>query len=397
MDKYVIGISTLPLSPGMVGGSEPFFREMFSQLTQKSADNEFILFCTLGNYRTFKKHCVKNVQIEIVDAIPIPLAHKKIEFKINRILKRIGINNCLRTKREYNLHLLHFPFTSIDIPDIECSSVITVHDLQHEYHPEFFSEEQLVNRRHDFGDAISKAGRIIAVSNYTKDTIIEIYDIPEERISVVYEGVNANIFKKAIEDHAGMERIRRLYGLDEKYVFYPANLWLHKNHKRLIKALRILRDDFKIEINLVLTGQSYDKKDQYMDMIINYNLREHVKMLGYVPREHLPYIYSNANLLVFPSLFEGFGLPVLEAMAARCPVVCSNNTSLPEVSGDAAILFNAEDPEDIAFTISKVLNDEELRNSLIDRGKENIKLFSWKETAKETLKVYHHAINSYSE
>ena len=159
------------------------------------------------------------------------------------------------------------------------------------------------------------------------------------------------------------------------YAIYPASYNPHKNHMNLLKAILSLRDQYKKQISLVLTGYTY-KGNMIYQSVVNFlekhRLENQVKIIGYIPPEEMPYLFLNANFLVFPSLYEGFGIPLVEAMKTQCPIVCSNRGSIPEVVGEAGLQFNPEDPNEIAMQILKVLNPQ-TRLELIEKGNEQAK------------------------
>jgi glycosyltransferase involved in cell wall biosynthesis len=188
---------------------------------------------------------------------------------------------------------------------------------------------------------------------------------------------------------------KALINLPDRYIFYPANRWLHKNHDNLLKALAILKSEQKLVVDCVLTGFDYPTGYPLKKNIEEYGLTKQVHDLGYVSLNELKYVYQNAAMLCFPSLFEGFGMPVLEAMACGCPVTCANVTSIPEVVGDAALLFDPYDPNDIAQCVLKILSNKDIANRLKKKGSERAKFFSQSKSATKHLEVFKTAVSSY--
>jgi glycosyltransferase involved in cell wall biosynthesis len=193
-----------------------------------------------------------------------------------------------------------------------------------------------------------------------------------------------------------LERVRAEHGLDRPFMYFPAATWPHKNHKKLLAALKILTDRYDFDGHLVLTGIAMKSHGDILDEVEQLGLTEQVKILGYLPYADLPFLYNLARLLVFPSLFEGFGLPLVEAMACGCPVVCSEVTAMPEIAGDAALLFDPTFEEDIADKVWAVWNDDGMRERLITRGFERARLFRWEKTARETIEVYRRTVETSS-
>lgn len=283
--------------------------------------------------------------------------------------------------------MMHYLFTcfphhqSHDAP-----VVLTMHDIQQEYFPEFFTKDQLERRAKTYRPSAEKAYHLIVISAFTKKTIVEKYGIPPEKISVVHLGYDKDAFKRL--DRETVEGFRAKNRLPKRFLLYPAATWAHKNHINLVKALKILKDRHGLAEKLVLIGLKKENHDSVMDEIKRLHLNDEVISLGYIPAEDLPALYNAASVLVFPSLFEGFGMPLVEAMAVGLPVACANATCLPEIGGDAALYFDPLDPEDIAENIYAICSDERLRGSLVQKGLERAKGFTWENTARKTREVY---------
>jgi glycosyltransferase involved in cell wall biosynthesis len=263
--------------------------------------------------------------------------------------------------------------------------VLVIPDIQHEYFPEFFSAEAVAERRRLFGDSIARADHLCAISEFTRQSVIERLGVAPERITTVPLAAD-NIFTVTPETRDDAT-LRRHSLRPHEYLFFPAHTWYHKNHRAALAALRILRDTHGVNLQLVCTGGPREAQADVDAQIAKDRLP--VRFLGYCDRSDLPSLYRNAAALVFPSLFEGFGMPVLEAMACGCPVVCSNTTSLPEIAGDAAVLVDPTDYDAIADGLARVLRDAALRKGLIARGLEQAQKFSWRRHTVDTLRVLH--------
>ena len=258
-----------------------------------------------------------------------------------------------------DLAALHFPL-SVMIPRVAAPpAVTTVHDLQHELYPALFSRAELAYRRAVYGWTVKRSRLLIAISEHARSTMLERYELPPERVRTIHLGI----------DHArftpdGRER--------EPLLLYPANRWPHKNHARLLDAFALVRQG-QPELRLVLTGQGHDRA----------RLPDGVELRGHVTSDELLDLYRRAACLVFPSLYEGFGLPPLEAMACGCPVASSNATSLPEVCGDAAEYFDPLATEDMAAAILRALDGR-----LVERGLARAAGFTWDTCARAHEGVY---------
>lgn len=265
------------------------------------------------------------------------------------------------------------------IPLIHPRSVVTVHDLGYIYYPQAHRPFDRLYLDLSTRFNASVAGQIIADSETTKNDLVREYRVPEERITVVYPGCNLEP-----ADETGGERVRERYHLPHKYILHLGTLHPRKNILRLLEAFQFLARDFP-DLHLVLAGKKGWLYDEILYKVEGLGGRVHLP--GYIASQDLSPLLRGARLFILPSLYEGFGFPILEAMAAGTPVVCSNASALPEVAGDAALLFDPHDVEAMRETIRRVLEDEALRAELVERGLERAKLFSWERCARETLSV----------
>lgn len=282
--------------------------------------------------------------------------------------------------------LVHFPHFNVPI-FYKGKFVITIHDLIHQHfsmqrattHGTLIYKIKQLGYKKVFENAIKKAERILVPSNFVKNQLINDWEIKGSKIVVTYEAVDDKIL--SIGNNLSLSK--------EKYIFYVGNAHPHKNVEGLIKAFLKLKINFP-KLKLVLAGHDHyfwqRIKKEYQDKDIIYR--------GYVSDEELVTLYKNAGCFVMPSFEEGFGIPLLEAMALGCPVVSSNAGSLPEIGGDAAIYFDPHSEKDIITKISMVLEDEDLRKNLIKKGLKRYKKFSWKKMAKQTLEVYESCYSS---
>jgi glycosyltransferase involved in cell wall biosynthesis len=287
------------------------------------------------------------------------------------------------------LELLAVPCDLLHCPDFippfrrRCPAVITVHDLAFLRYPELLTLE---SRRYygQIARAVASADHIIAVSETTARDLVELLDVPRKWISVVPEAPGPQF--RPVADAEERRRALQRYGLDRPYLLFVGTIEPRKNLGTLLKAFRCLRSE--TEAVLVLAGRRGWLWQPVLDEIERLNLQDRVRLLDGVRAADLPALYSGASVFVFPSLYEGFGLPPLEAMACGTPVVCSSAGSLPEVVGDAALLVPPTDAEALAAAVRQVLTDPDLQNALRQRGVERSRLFSWERTAWATLAVY---------
>jgi glycosyltransferase involved in cell wall biosynthesis len=265
--------------------------------------------------------------------------------------------------------LVHYPAT-VPVPRVRGPRrVVTLLDVQHHELPEMFSPLERRLRRWAYDDAARGADRVLTISEHARAGIVEHLGIPAERVEAIPLGVDHDRFRP---DGPGAT------GLPERYVLYPANMWPHKNHARLLDAFSRLGDR---DLWLLLTGQTYGREGLLEG-------HERVRHLGHVSAGELPAIYRGAQALVFPSLFEGFGLPPLEAMASGCPVAASAEGALGEVCGDAAVAFDPRDTDAIAHSIERVVGDAALRERLRGAGLRRASAFTWATTAERHVAAY---------
>jgi glycosyltransferase involved in cell wall biosynthesis len=269
--------------------------------------------------------------------------------------------------------------------------VVTIPDLNFELLPDCWRPLDRWTMRLSCRVAKRIAEKVITFSEFSKRTLITLYDIPADRIRVTPLGIDGRIFAPGA-DLGALATLRRDLGLPPEFLLFPANTWPHKNHIRLLEALVALRDSDGLRPYLVLTGSVKHGHSAAMDALVRRALSDQVRWLGHVDGGRLAALYRMATALVFPSLHEGFGLPVLEAMACGCPVACSRTTATVEAGGDAAMTFDPADVSDIARALRALLSSEDLRRDLVRRGLERAAEFSWERTSRATLRVYDEVI-----
>lgn len=277
-------------------------------------------------------------------------------------------------------------------------AVISIMDLSFIHYPYMFKKSDLYQLRNWTKYSAKKAVKILTISNSSKNDIIKIYRVPETKIIVTYPGIKlkTQMFRpkadQPMAEKFKMQNSKILgdkYGIKGNYILFVGTLQPRKNIIRLIEAFtKVFRGPVKSEdLALIIIGKKGWLYEEILEAPKKFEAEEKVKFLEFVPDEDLENFYKNALCFVLPSLYEGFGLPVLEAMKYGCPVITSNVSSLPEAGGDAALYIDPENVDDIAEKIQKIISDQKLRNDMIEKGYQQIKKFSWEKTAKETLKV----------
>ncbi len=287
------------------------------------------------------------------------------------------------------MDVIHIPWQVGFLMPVSCAKVLTVHELTPIIFPEIQTRFWVILHRYFLPRILKKVDMVITVSESTKRDLIKYMSVPETKIKTIYQGVDTEMYKVLPTSH--IESIRRKYQLDFPYILYVGNIEPKKNIPTLLKAFSAISQGSKNDYRLVIVGKKLWKYQPTLDTVRVLNLQDRVIFLGYVPENDLPGIYNAASLFVFPSLYEGFGRPLLEAMMCGVPVIASNTSSIPEVVGDAGITVDPYDISALAMAINQVLTDDELRTTLIKKGLERAKLFSWQKCAEETLAVYEEA------
>ncbi|MDP2638058.1 MAG: glycosyltransferase family 1 protein [Candidatus Levybacteria bacterium] len=258
-------------------------------------------------------------------------------------------------------------------------SAISVLDLSFIRFPQLFRKTDLRKLTRWTKFSVKKSKRVFTISNASKDDIIKEYRIPDKKVAVTYPGIK--IMSDNKYEFANMDELKIKYRIEGKYLLFVGTLQPRKNIVRLIEAFSKIKNN----IQLVIVGKKGWLYEEILEAPRKYGVENKVKFLDFVPDEELPSLYKNALGFVLPSLYEGFGLPVLEAMKYGCPVITSNISSLPEAGGDAALYIDPEKVSDIASKMQLLIDDEKLRNNLIEKGYKQVKKFSWEKTARETL------------
>jgi len=352
-----------------------YFKNLLQYLSRIDRVNEYFLFSSSWKDRISHRK-IPTFEVGHFRDFRIPV--KAINFLWSKLSWPL-LDTFFRTE----LDLTHSP-TPLIVPT-KGRTIVTVYDLFFMDFPELADRQA---RRDFFRKAeasFRKADGIITISEFTKNELLEKFTVEESKVRVVYLGVD----HKAWDDisAAGLEKIRAKYELPATFLLFVGAIEPRKNLLRLIQAFTKIHKEYE-SISLVIVGRRGQEFKKLADEIERQSLQPWVKMLGYVPESDLMSLYHLASLLVFPSLCEGFGLPVLEAMTSGLPVVASLSSALPEIAEDAALYFDPENPDEMAEKILQVLQNQNLCETLRDRGLERSSAFHWEKTASETLNFY---------
>jgi glycosyltransferase involved in cell wall biosynthesis len=342
-----VGISLLTLVPGISGGSETYARELVRALGRVGRHE----------YRVYLPTIADDVEGLPAEVVAEYRASRSMPGRMAAMARASVVGGRIR-RRFADLDALHFPLT-LEIPRVSSSPVATtVLDVQHEFLPEFFSRAELAYRRVVYGWSVRHSRLVLTISRHAADAIVERLEVPEDRVRPIHLGIDHDVFRP------GDERRR-------EFILYPARAWPHKNHGRLFEAFGELR---RLHPGLELVVTAYEGP-----------VPDGVRSPGRISRDELVRLYRQAAALVFPSLYEGFGQPPLEAMACGCPVACSNAASLPEVVGDAARLFDPASVEEMIDAVEDVLTHAA---DWRERGLRRAASFTWEATARAHEQVY---------
>ena len=362
-----IGIDARKLHDFGIG---TYIRNLLRQLARMDCQTEFVILCRPEDRETvaalgdnFRAVVQTAPNYSISEQLRIPLA-----------LAREGVT------------LFHAPHYVLP-PLVRCKSVVTIHDCIHLMFPQYLPNRLAYSyARTSIRLAARRATRILTVSESSKRDILRFVDTEPDKIDVIY---NAYDDRFAIDPREeDVVRVRERYQLESEFVLYAGNVKPHKNLERLIEAFHLVRKRGLDHLKLVMIGDEISKYTALRRAVHQHQLHKYVRFLGYLPEETLAVMYRLAGVFVFPSLYEGFGLPPLEAMASGTPVVTSNVSSLPEVAGDAAILVDPYDPRSIADGIYRVLSDERLRRDLRRKGVARAGMFSWEQSVRRVRAIY---------
>jgi glycosyltransferase involved in cell wall biosynthesis len=299
------------------------------------------------------------------------------------VSEQIRVPLALRRERVTLFHAPHYVLP----PLVRCKSVVTIHDCIHLMFPQYLPNRfALAYARTSIGLAARRSTRVLTVSESSKRDILRFVDVPPEKIDVIYNAYDERFGIEPPEDV--VTRVRERYQLHDPFVLYAGNVKPHKNLERLIEAFDLVRKRGLDHLKLVLIGDEISKYAALRRAVHSHQLHKYVRFLGYMPQETLAVLYRLAGVFVFPSIYEGFGLPPLEAMASGTPVVTSNVSSLPEVAGDAAVLVDPYQSSAIADGIERVLCDEPLRRELRAKGLARAHQFSWDASVRRVRDIY---------
>jgi glycosyltransferase involved in cell wall biosynthesis len=360
-----IAVNTRFLLNDYLEGYGYFLNEVLSRMVMNHPEHEFIFIFD----RPFDKRFIFAENVKGIVAGP-PARHPVLwkwwyDIKVPLILKRY--------KADVFLSCDGFCSLTTKVP--QC---LVVHDLSFLHFPSFNKKSHLIFYKHFTPKFLDKASQVATVSEFSKNDILSKYKIAENKLSVVYSAAK-EMFQPV--DLTIKEETRNKYTNGKNYFLYTGSIHPRKNLTRLLKAFSVFKKRQQSDWKLVLCGRLAWKYESFKESLKSYKYRDDVVLTGYIPEDELVKITASAYAMVYPSLWEGFGVPVIEAMSCGVPVITSLNSSMQEVAGDAALFANPQEHTDIAEKMMFLYKDESLRNRLIEKGKERMKQFTWDKTS----------------
>ena len=354
-------------------GVGTYIRNLVKNLADKDSENSYFL---LGDPDAVQSLSALPENFQVL-RLGVPRESWKIHFQMHHLLE------------SHLVDLLHIPYWRINYL-VPCRYLITVHDLaEFLYHSHTGLKQDL--RWRMVRRSLTHARRILAVSNATKRDLENLFGIPSQRITVVQNAIDERFLQSSRREERRL--VLERYQVNDPYLLYVGSARPQKNIPRLIEAFAVIKGELKDHarfgnLKLLIIGDEISEHSDLRRTVIRTRMQNDVRFLGFVPVETLRIFYREAEVFVFPSLHEGFGLPPLEAMAQGTPVVTSNVSSLPEVVGDAAVFVHPENVFDIARGVERVLLDEETRRQLRQRGQQQLARFSWERSIRQVLEIY---------
>jgi glycosyltransferase involved in cell wall biosynthesis len=361
-------------------GDETVFFNLVKNLAEIDNSNKYLLFTDIADI-TVLQYAVKKLNIENKNNFEIVSLRSANKFIWNlwtlpQYLKKNPVD------------VYHTQYVVPFFVSKKIKIVTHIHDVSFNAYPELISKKDLFFLKILIPWSLKRADRIIAISEFTKKEIIKYYSINPEKIEVVYNAISDDF---SVSDFSPeiLEEVRRRYNLPENFILYVGTMQPRKNIPRLIETFSIIKNKIP-EIKLVLVGDrsahNFDKKID--EAISKNNIRDSIIFPGYINQEDIAEVYNLSRIFVFPSLYEGFGIPILEAMSQKIPVLLSDIPVNHEIAKDAGLYFNSESLDEISEKLYNSLTDENLRNKLKDLGFQRVKFFSWKKSAEKLLEIY---------
>ena len=411
-----VAVDLTPVLPGGEnGGAKVFVLELIRGMAELYPECTLTLLVreeSKNELMMLERQNVRLRSLDLASSVEDPSEICHSPSKIRRILRRVwgGIKRRMALKplaspslsfgsggqsllKSMGAELLFCPFTDPTYYEPGIPAVCTIYDLQYKTYPQFFSSADVYHRNQAFLRAAEKATLLAAISDYSRNSAMQHGGIPKDRIETVHIRL-----AERVKHLAPLECLQQWNLSPQNFLIYPANFWAHKNHEVLLTAMGLaLRKGLPKSVKLVLTGAPGERRDFLKRAVERMGLADSIIFPGYVSTPELGTLIANSLGMVFPSLYEGFGMPVIEAMAMGVPVACSHLTSLPEVAGDAAILFDPRVPDSLVTAMISLASHQAQRETLISRGRERATVFSdHLKMAREYMTLFERALDTHT-
>ncbi len=371
-----IGFNALFLIPGGLAGVGVYATNLISHLTQIAPHHNYTVFVSIEARSSFKD------LPDCAQIVTLPSLGRVRPLRV--IVEQLILPAYVKYMKLELIHSLGYTGPLL----APCSKITSILDMNYYRWPASFSTSAVIAQKLLVPAIAHNSDHIVTLSQSAKNDIVAALNLLPSKVTPIYLACDRTRFYNMRWSNTDRQRLSQKYNLSYPYILSVATSHPHKNLDGLLQAYALLLRREKVKHTLVLVGHRRKAHDQIIELIRRLNLQDHIVLTGFVPEDDLSLLYAMADVYVFPSFYEGFGLPLLEAMACGVPVVSSNAASLPEVAGDAAMLVDPHNSQTIAEGIFRVLTDKKMRENLVERGLERVKMFSWEKTARETLAVY---------
>lgn len=376
---------------GRAGGLEQMAYELVAALAKVSRQDTFYLYCP---DRVFQDWLFKSdSNMALIDSdrfalVPERVSYDRSEGRPSGNLERLGVvalDGSEGPPRAISVDLVHSIGGYVHDELLDYRNILTIHDLQHIHLPHHFDEAEIATRNARYLTSIHASEAVISVSDFVKRDIVAQYGVKPETVTSIWNipsGSPTNRLSKSKED-----RILGKMGIDFEYLFFPSHGWPHKNHLKLVEAFPFIQESLP-NLRMIFTGGKFDQEHPAAKKIRSLGLEEYILHIGYRTPTEIRCLYQGAKALVYPSLFEGFGMPVAEAIESGVPVVCSDIEPLVEIGGEAVVTFDPRSSKDIAEKVVAALRDDRLLEDLRVKGEAQLKRFSSEAIARQTYELY---------
>ncbi len=393
----IVAVDTNCILPGRVGGIENYTLALIEALKRPGSPASKLLLLTRPEnaalFSRFTDATTQSLLLERPTYAGSPVHNWGQVLQSDPTGGAAALVQFQRQKSELlhrnQVDVVHFPGNTINPMDLDLPVVLNLHDLQHRHFPQYFSADELDNRERWWNASARRADALIAASDYVRDDLVEQLHVSESKIFVTPDPFESRYFQAPPAEQ--LTRLREFLSLPDSFLIYPAAVWPHKNHERLIRAF--------VEANLghtqlVLTGGG-QPESALPRLIEDLQAEQKVRLLGRVTTEELVGLYHLATAMIFPSQHESWSIPVMEAMACGCPVVCSNVTSLPEEIGEAGLTFSPDDSAQMILVMRRICGDVALRRLLAERGRVRVRQYTAEHFLSTLSSAYTHACSCF--